>query len=145
MAHTLELLRTEPRARRFFAAYAQSSLGNGAGYVALVVLAYDRWHSPWAITLVLMADFIPAMLLGPLFGAIADRWSRRRIAVLSDLMRATAFVAVGVVGGVWATIAPALLPGGGAGLFTPAVLAALPGLGDERRVPAGTSLYRGLT
>jgi len=88
----LELIRREPRARTFFAAYAQSALGNGAGYVALVVLAYQRWHSPWAITLVLMADFIPAMLLGPVFGAMADRWSRRRIAVLSDLIRAAAFI-----------------------------------------------------
>ena len=145
MAHSFELLKTEPRARRFFAAYAQSSLGNGAGYVALVVLAYDRWHSPWAITLVLMADFIPAMLLGPLFGAVADRWSRRRIAVLSDLMRAVAFIGVGLVGGIWATIALALLAGAGAGLFTPAVLAALPSLVDERRIPAAMSLYGGIT
>src|SRR2546423_2623185 len=106
MPRILGLLRGEPRARRFFAAYAQSSLGNGAGYVALVVLAYDRWHSPWAITLVLMADFVPAMLLGPLFGAIADRWSRRRIAVLSDLMRAVAFVAVRLGGGGWGASAP---------------------------------------
>src|SRR5436309_9041080 len=117
MRRTLGLLSGEPRARRFFAAYAQSSLGNGAGYVALVVLAYDRWHSPWAITLVLMADFIPAMLFGPVFGAVADRWSRRRIAVAADLMRAVAFVAVGLVGGIWATVALALLAGAGAGLF----------------------------
>src|SRR2546423_13508095 len=111
MPRILGLLRGEPRARRFFAAYAQSSLGNGAGYVALVVLAYDRWHSPWAITLVLMADFIPAMLLGPLFGAVADRWSRRRIAVLSDLMRAIAFVAGGPLGGGWGAHRPAPPPG----------------------------------
>jgi MFS family permease len=145
MKATLDLLRREPRARRFFAAYAQSSLGNGAGYVALVALAYERWRSPWAITLVLMADFVPAMLLGPVFGAVADRWSRRRVAVVSDLMRAVAFVAVGLVGGIWATVALALLAGTGAGLFTPSVLAALPSLVDERRLPAATSLYGGLT
>ena len=145
MNATLELIRREPRARTFFAAYAQSALGNGAGYVALVVLAYQRWHSPWAITLVLMADFIPAMLLGPLFGAMADRWSRRWIAVLSDLIRAAAFIGVGLVGGIWATVALALLAGTGAGLFTPAILAALPSLVDARRLPAATSLYGGLT
>ena len=145
MRHTLELLRAEPRARRFFAAYAQSSLGNGAGYVALVVLAYERWHSPWAITLVLMADFIPAMLFGPVFGALADRWSRRWIAVLSDLMRAAAFIAVGLVGGIWATVALALVAGTGAGLFTPAILAALPSLVEKRRMSAATSLYGGIT
>ena len=145
MSHVFELLRAEPRARRFFAAYAQSSLGNGAGYVALVVIAYERWHSPWAITLVLMADFLPAMLLGPLFGALADRWSRRRVAVAADLMRAVAFAGIALVGGIWATVAFALLAGAGAGLFTPAVLAALPSLVDERRAPAATSLYGGLT
>jgi MFS family permease len=142
---TLELLRSERRARRFFAAYAQSALGNGAGYVALVVIAYQRWHSPWAITFVLMADFIPAMVLGPVFGAAADRWSRRRVAVAADLMRAIAFIGIALVGGIWATVALALLAGTGAGLFTPAILAALPSLVEERRLPAATSLYGGLT
>ncbi|HKP91874.1 MAG TPA: MFS transporter [Thermoleophilaceae bacterium] len=145
MGPTIELLRCERRARRFFLAYAQSAIGNGAGYVALVALAYDRWRSPWAITLVLMADFIPAMVLGPVFGALADRWSRRRIAVAADLLRAIAFIGVGLVGGIWATIGFALLAGLGAGLFTPATLAALPSLVDERRVSAATSLYGGLT
>ncbi|HEX8073340.1 MAG TPA: hypothetical protein VF545_00020, partial [Thermoleophilaceae bacterium] len=60
-----ELLRKERRGRLFLAAYTQSSLGNGAGYVALVVLAYDRRPSAWAIALVLMADFLPAMVVGP--------------------------------------------------------------------------------
>jgi MFS family permease len=142
---TIDLLMSGRRARRFFAAYAQSALGNGAGYVALVVIAYSRWHSPWAITFVLMADFVPAMLLGPVFGAAADRWSRRRVAIAADLMRAAAFVGIALVGGIWSTIALALLAGAGAGLFTPAVLAALPSMFDERRLPAATSLYGGLT
>jgi MFS family permease len=79
------------------------------------------------------------------FGALADRWSRRRIAVVADLLRAAAFIGVGLVGGIWATIGLALLAGLGAGLFTPATLAALPSLVDERRVSAATSLYGGLT
>lgn len=145
MNATIELLMTGRRTRRFFAAYAQSALGNGAGYVALVVVAYERWHSPWAITFVLMADFIPAMLLGPVFGAAADRWSRRRVAIAADLMRAAAFLGIALLGGIWATMALALLAGAGAGLFTPAALAALPGLVRERHLPAATSLYGGLT
>ena len=145
MRHTLRLLRLEPRARLFFASYAQSALGNGAGYVALVVLAYDRWRSPWAIALVLLADFIPAMLLGPVFGAAADRWSRRRVAILTDVARAVAFIGVALVGSIEATIAFALLAGAGAGLFTPAILAALPSLVAEERLPAATSLYGALT
>jgi MFS family permease len=140
------LLRREPRSRRFFAAYGQSALGNGAGYVALVVLAYQAWHSPWAISLVLLADFAPAMFFGPLFGAAADRWSRRRLAIASDVVRAIAFIGVATVGGIWAILAFALLAGVGAGVFTPSILAALPSLvEDEERLPAATALYGALT
>lgn len=145
MRPTLNLLRFEPRARLFFGAYGQSALGNGAGYVALVVLAYGAWHSPWAISLVLLADFLPGMLFGPLFGAAADRWSRRTLAIVSDVMRAVAFVGVALVGGIWAIVAFALLAGAGAGISSPAVLAALPSLVEEKRLPAATSLYGALT
>jgi MFS family permease len=141
----IDLLRLEPRARTFFGAYGQSALGNGAGYVALVVLAYGAWHSPWAISLVLLADFLPAMLFGPLFGAAADRYSRRTLAIVSDVMRAAAFIGVALVGGIWAIVALALLAGAGAGISTPAVLAALPSLVEEKRLPAATSLYGALT
>ena len=67
----------EQLARWYFAALAQSSLGTGAAAVALLLVAYERFRSPWAIGLVLLADVAPAMLLGPVFGAAADRWSRR--------------------------------------------------------------------
>ena len=140
-----ELLRKERRGRLFLAAYAQSSLGNGAGYVALVVLAYDRRPSAWAIVLVLMADFLPAMVVGPLLGAAADRWSRRWCAVASDVVRGAAFIALAFVGGIGSTIALALVAGAGAALFTPAALAAIPGLVDEQRLPAATSLFGGIT
>ncbi|HEX8053488.1 MAG TPA: MFS transporter [Thermoleophilaceae bacterium] len=137
----LSLLRSERRARWFFAALAQSALGSGAGYVALLVVAYERLHSPWAISLVLLADFAPAMVLGPLLGAAADRWSRRRCAVLADAVRAVAFVGVALAGSLEATVAFALLAGTGTALFRPAAMAALPSLVPEGRSAAATSLY----
>jgi MFS family permease len=140
-----KLLSSEPRGRLFLATYAQSSLGNGAGYVALVVLAYERRHSPWAIAIVLMADFLPAMIFGPVLGAAADRWSRRWCAVAADLVRAVAFVGIAFVGGIGSTIALALLAGVGAAMFTPAALAAIPDLVEEENLPAATSLFGGIT
>ena len=135
-----DLLR-DRQTRLFFLAHGQSSLGTGAGYVALLLLAYERLESPWAIALVLLADLLPGMTLGPVFGAAADRWSRRRCAVASDLIRAVAFIGLSVVDGFAATVALALLAGAGTGLFTPAVMAALPGLVGRERLPAATSLY----
>jgi MFS family permease len=137
----IDLFSRERRARWFFAALAQSALGNGAGYVALLLIAYDRWHSPWAITLVLLADLLPAMLLGPVFGAAADRWSRRGCMVIADLLRFGAFVGIGLADSIELTLALALVAGCGTGLYAPAALASLPGLVKPRRLPAATSVY----
>lgn len=142
MRDTFELLRKERRARLFFVALTQSALGTGAAYIALLLIAYDRFDSPWAISLVLIADLIPAMLLGPIFGAAADRWSRKRCAVVADIVRVVAFAGIALVDSFVATIAFAVLAGAGTGLFTPSALAALPSVVDDpRRVPAVTSLY----
>ncbi|MEA2449402.1 MAG: hypothetical protein QOG63_1334 [Thermoleophilaceae bacterium] len=135
------VLAKEPRARWFLLASMQSAIGTGAALVALVVLAYDRLHSPWAIALVLLADFLPVMVAGPLFGALADRVSRRACAVVADVVRALAFVGLALVHSFEATLAFALLAGVGTALFTPAVLAALPSLAAADRRAAVTSLY----
>jgi MFS family permease len=137
----LALLRAEPRARWFFGALTQSALGTGAAYPALLLIAYHRFHSPWAITLVLVADLAPAMFLGPVFGALADRWSRRWCAVAADVIRAGAFVGVVLAQDFVLTVAFAALAGIGTALFTPATLAGLPTLVSKQRVPAATSLY----
>jgi MFS family permease len=137
----VSLLRAERPSRSFFLALAQSALGTGAAYVALLLIAYDRFQSPWAISLVLLADLLPAMLLGPVFGAAADRWSRKWCAVGADVIRAGAFIAIALVDDFAATVGFAVLAGAGTALFTPATLAGLPSLVSKARLPAATSLY----
>jgi MFS family permease len=141
MRPTLDLLRREARARVFFAVLTQSALGTGAAYVALLLVAYQRFHSPWAISLVLLADLVPPMVLGPIFGAAADRWSRRSCVIAADLVRVGAFAGVAFVDGFAATMALSLVAGVGTAMFTPASLAALPSLVHRDRLPAATSLY----
>jgi MFS family permease len=141
MTAALALLRGERQARRFFAAHTQSSLGSGAAYVALLLLAYHRFHSPWAITLVLLADFLPAIALGPLLGAAVDRFGRRRCAVIADAARTLAFAGIWLAPSFALTVGLALIAGVGTALFKPAVLAGLPNLVDDERLPAATSLY----
>ena len=42
-----DMWKSERRARWFFLAHLQGALGAGAGYIALLVLAYDRIGSAW--------------------------------------------------------------------------------------------------
>jgi MFS family permease len=144
MKAALDLLKTERRARVFFAAHIQSAFGTGAGYVALLLIAYERFHSPWAITAILLAEFLPGMLLGPFVGAAADRWSRKALLVGADLVRAAAFAGLVLVGSFEATVALALLAGAGNAVFGPTIMAALPRFVGDERFPAATSLYNSI-
>ena len=80
--------------RRFFAAHAQSCLGSGLAHVALPLIAYEHTHSAWAVTAVLIPDLLPAILFGPLLGALVDRVGWRTCAIAADLLRMVAFTLV---------------------------------------------------
>jgi MFS family permease len=139
------LIRHEPSACRFLIAHAQSSLGNGIGYVSLLLLAYERLRSPWAIALVLLADWLPAMVLGPALGALGDRWSRRGCMMTADALRAVAFTGLVLIGGFAPMLGFALLAGVGSALFFPAALSALPDMVEREHVAPLTSTYGALS
>ena len=81
------------------------------------------------------------LLLGAVMGAAADRWSRRTILVTADVLRAAAFVGLALVDSFAATVALAALAGVGQAAFTPAVMASLPSLVCEKRLPAAMGVY----
>jgi MFS family permease len=145
MRGIVQLLRRDRQARRFFLAYCQSALGTGAGYVALLLVAYQRFHSPWAIALVLLADFVPPMFLAPVFGALVDRTSRRRCAIAADAVRAGAFVGLALIPSFPVTVILALAAGSASALSKPALLAGLPEVVERSRLSQATALFGALT
>ena len=141
MSGMTSLLKTERHARPFFAAHLQGAMGAGAGYIALMVLAYDRLGSAWGATAVILADFLPAMLLGPVLGGLVDRTSRLGGAVAADVIRAAAFAGLVFAHGAVALVALALVAGFGTALFRPSTYALLPTLVAPARVGAANALY----
>src|SRR4051812_39833887 len=140
----LDLIRHEPRARRLLLAHAQSALGSGAGSVALLVVTWARFHSALAVSVMLLCDLAPAMGLGAVVGAAADRWPRRRLLVAGDLLRVVAFVGLALTGSFPLMVALALTSGVGQALFHPTVMATLPSLVSSERLPVATGLYGAL-
>jgi MFS family permease len=141
MAPIASLLKASPPARRFFAAYLQSSLGTGLGYVALVLVALERFGGSWSVAALLLADLVPLMALGPLLGAAADRLPRRVCVVVADLARAVAFAGIALAGDIDVALGFAILAGAATGVFNAAALSGLPGLAGERHTAAATSLF----
>ncbi len=131
------------RLDRLFVAHAQSALGTGAGYVVLLLVVYERFDTAWALSVILLAGFLPSMLLGPLLGAAVDRWPRRRCAIAADLLRATAFVGMGVIDSLAGMTLFALIAGAGESLFRPAILAGIADAASDEdgQLAPVTSLY----
>jgi MFS family permease len=131
-------------ARRFFAAHAQSCLGSGLAHVALPLLAYDKTGSPWAVTAVLIPDLLPAIVLGPLLGAVVDRVGWRACAIAADLLRALAFGVIAAADSMTTMVVAAAFAGTGTALFSPAALAGLARLAPGEERPAALGLFGAL-
>ncbi len=106
-----------------------SSLGDRIHQVALVFLvARATGSSPLALGLVFAAMTVPTFLVGPVAGALVDRWSRKRVMVGSDLIRAALVIAIPAAAAVHIGLVFGLvfLMAGASSFFRPARAAALP-------------------
>ena len=81
-----------------------------------------------------------------MFGAAADRWSRRNCLIVSDVLRGSAFLGIALVDSFAATVALALVAGAGSGSVQSRVARRGPQPRQpEERLPAATALYGAIT
>lgn len=91
---------TEPRLRddadfrRFLTARLISLAGTSVTYVALPVLVYGISRSPLLTAIVAAFEALPYLLLGLPAGALADRFDRKRVMVVSDLVNAAVLATI---------------------------------------------------
>ena len=126
-----------------------SRLGSQVYAIAMVLWIKNATGSATLMGLLMMVSAIPGVLLSPMGGAIADRFSRRMILVISDLTRGLAML---VVAALIYTMADsvslllgtlfvvAILTGTVTAFFRPAIAAAIPDLVPKDRVVTANSL-----
>jgi predicted MFS family arabinose efflux permease len=144
---TVRALSAGGQLRRLLLAEGQSALGDAAAEVALVLIAYERLRSPWAVSAVLLADRVPRMVLAPLAGVLADRMSRRVLLIVADLLRAAALLGLVLIPSFAVTVLLAGVLGCGTALYRPVAEASLPSLtgGREGAAAAVTSRWTMIT
>jgi len=140
----LQLLRRNRSFRRLWVGQVISELGNWFNFIAalgLVRLVSNA--SPEVTTIMLILRLVPFTLFAPLAGAFVDRWSRRKVMIVTDLVRvviACGFLLVRRPQDLWiAYVCMALLSFFGT-FFEAAKNAAVPNITGERDLLAGNAL-----
>ncbi len=119
-----------------------SLFGERIHTVALAFLVFEATGSTLEVGLTFAATAIPNVVLGPLAGALVDRWNRRWTMLVCDLVRAALLVAVPFVVGINIALVylMAFLIATVTLLFRPAKTAVIPAITEQRDLVTANSM-----
>jgi MFS family permease len=138
----LGLVREAPGFRLLFFATLASSIGTWLAFVALVVDVFDRTEDANWVSVLLIAEFLPLIVVGILAGRLIDRTSRRWLMVSADLFRVGAFCVLPFATSALQVVLLAFAAGTATSVFRPAVYAGLPNLVSDRDLPYANGLLQ---
>ena len=127
--------------RTLFLAVSTSELGDALSYIALMWLALDAGGA-LGVVAVRLADSLPAFFFGLHGGIAADRWSRRKLMIGADLVRAATLIPLAIAGlsgdlPLWALVVGAFVLEAATSYFAPAYGATIPVVVDRAERAAG--------
>jgi MFS family permease len=135
-----ELLRGNRPFRLLWLGQVVSQMGDWFDTIAVYTIALRLTGSSRSVALIMVARFLPTVVLGPGAGVIADRFSRRSIMIASDIMRAIVvlgFLFVRRPDQMWLVYVLTVFQLAFSTFFEPAKTAAIPSIVSDRElVPA---------
>lgn len=117
-----------------------SNFGDTLHYIALVVLVFRLTGQGVAVAVLVAAEVLPVLLLGPIAGVIIDRFSRKRVLIGSDLIRAALVASLIWPQNAWHAYLVAAGLAAGATFFNPTVQAVIPVVTTEEQRLAANSV-----
>jgi dTMP kinase len=131
--------------RRLWIALSLSSLGDWLSIVALTVLAPSLTSGGpaakgSAVSAVWLATLLPALLFGPLAGAVADRLDRRMVMIVGDVVRGLLFLSIPLFPNLIWIIVAKFLAGVASQFWNPATAASIPNLVPKDRLERANQL-----
>ena len=123
MQEYLSLLRHNKDYRYLWLGNVVSQLGDWFNLIAAAELITELNDSGVAISYLFLTRFLPLFLFSPLAGVLADRYNRRNLMVISDVLRAIVvlgFLVVGITGQIWLFYLLTIIQFALSALFTPA-------------------------
>jgi predicted MFS family arabinose efflux permease len=118
-------------------------MGDWFNTIALYTIILQLTGSGRDVGLLLVARFVPSFLFGPISGVVADRFSRRTIMIVSDLLRAVVvlgFLLVRRADQLWIVYVLTVFQLGLSTFFEPAKTAAIPSIVEDRELVAANAI-----
>ena len=136
--------------RALWIALSLSSLGDWLSILALLALAPSVTHGSnlaktasisgvWVVTL------LPALLLGPVAGALADRFDRRITMIVGDVFRGLLFISIPLFPNLTWIFVAKFLAGVASQFWNPAASATIPNLVPKEKLERANQLSQLMT
>jgi MFS family permease len=143
MTDYLSFLRLRPAFRSLWLAQVISLTGDWFNTIASVIIVNRYAASGLAVGGLFIARALPPFLLGPLAGVVADRFDRRNVLILSDILRAGIVLCFLLIDGpedLWLLYALTILQFSVSSFFEPARAALVPALVKPDELLAANTL-----
>jgi MFS family permease len=119
-----------------------SEFGSGITSIAASILVYNLTGSAMSVGLMLMATALPGLVFGLIAGVVADRYDRKRILIISELIRAALIVLIPVLlphSIIWLYVI-VMLSSTISQFYNPAHASILPDIASESELGAANSM-----
>jgi dTMP kinase len=130
--------------RNLWIGLSLSSLGDWMGLLALTAMANASADSyagkNYAIATVLFLRVLPALVMGPIAGYVADRLDRRTVLIWGDYLRGLLFLTIPLVGTLWWIFVVTVLVEAISLVWGPAKDATVPNLVPRYRLEAANQV-----
>lgn len=126
-----------------------SQVGSQAFHIAVMFWIKHATGSATLMGLLMMVGMLPAVFLGPIGGTFADRYSRRKIIIFSDVLNGLAVLCLaGLVFSSWFAVGTTIVfifvimvfSSIVSSFFRPAISASIPDIVPEEKVAAANSM-----
>lgn len=118
-----------------------SSVGDWLSVIAIITMVGLKWEaSPMEVSMIILCLAVPMALLGPFTGTIADRFNRKALMIVSDLVRAGLILILAFADSLWTVYICLFMVGMLSAIFVPAKNGKLKELIDQENMKSAMSI-----
>jgi DHA3 family macrolide efflux protein-like MFS transporter len=140
-----KLLRSNRAFRNLWVGLTTSYIGDALYNIAIAWFVYDYTRSALQVGLILVCKFAPQILFGMFFGALVDRWNRKRLMQIADAVQVagTGLLVISILMNtfaLWQVYAVTICLSAAGALFAPARSSWVPDMVPRQQLLAANAL-----